>query len=135
MKISRGVCALVVAVVGGLSIVGCAAEVVAPTTPPQIRIQTAAAPTQVCLTARVSGTLVADPRWGVGFRQGPGAPVIKIVFPYGYHAFATAPAIPIVDERGRLVANVGDSIDTAGGWDNRAAPLNESVSICGLDPV
>jgi hypothetical protein len=86
-----------------------------PSATAEIPIATANAPSDICLTASIRGKLVADARWGVGLQHEPGLPVVKLIFPFGYRAFATQPRISIVDAEGRVVAHEGDHIMGPGG--------------------
>ncbi len=67
----------------------------------------------VCNAARVGGTLVPDPSFGVGLQNGDrrdGA-----VWPNGYSARRVNGVIELLDPSGAVVARQGDHILAAGG--------------------
>ena len=68
-----------------------------------------------CMDALASGELVADARWGVALGQIDG-PTIQVMWPAGYSARQVAGRIELLDERGSLVARVGDAVTIGGGF-------------------
>lgn len=67
----------------------------------------------VCEMARVGGTLVADPTFGLalqnpGYRNGA-------IWPHGYSARRESGVVVLLDPSGRVVAREGDRILAAGG--------------------
>ncbi len=99
---------------------GCAAvgdpSATPPSQPATIPIWTLAslAPTDTCMQARGGGILVADPRSGLGFSRGER--LIHVYWPHGYAARLEADRLALVDPEGKVVARVGDTIGTAGGY-------------------
>jgi hypothetical protein len=68
-----------------------------------------------CMDALASGELVADARWGVALGQVDG-PTIQVMWPAGYSARQMAGMIELLDERGVVVARVGDAVTIGGGF-------------------
>jgi len=67
----------------------------------------------VCEMARVGGTLVADPSFGLAF-QNPGYRN-GAIWPHGYSARRESGVILLIGPSGRVVAREGDRILAAGG--------------------
>lgn len=65
------------------------------------------------MQARVGGTLVADPTYGLAF-QNPGY-VNGAVWPYGFTARRESGVILLIGLAGQVVAREGDRILAAGG--------------------
>jgi hypothetical protein len=79
-----------------------------------VAIQTQA-PQSICAAARVGGTLVADPDYGLGYKADGGTR--GVVWPHGYSARREQDGIVVlIDPSGRIVAREGDSIESAGTW-------------------
>jgi hypothetical protein len=78
-----------------------------------VAIRTRAQPTVVCMQARVGGTLVADPTYGLAL-QNPGY-VNGAIWPYGFTARREAGVILLIGVAGQVVAREGDRILAAGG--------------------
>lgn len=72
------------------------------------------APTDACRSALGGGILVADSRSGLGFSSGER--LIRVYWPFGYAARLEADRLALVDPEGQIVARVGDTIGTAGGY-------------------
>jgi hypothetical protein len=90
-----------------------------------VTIQTSA-PAPVCAAARVSGSLVADPVYGLAFKSDGG--VRGVVWPNGYSARRGKDGVVVlIDPSGRTVAREGDTIVSAGAWsdDDIAFPCGE----------
>jgi hypothetical protein len=67
------------------------------------------------MEALLTGTLVQDPRSGLGVQDAAGA-VTPIVWPFGYTARDEVGRLALVDEMGRVVAHEGDQIMVGGGF-------------------
>jgi hypothetical protein len=65
--------------------------------------------------ALMTGTLVEDPRSGLGVEDVAGA-VTPVVWPFGYTARNEVGRLALVDEAGRVVAHEGDEIMVGGGF-------------------
>jgi hypothetical protein len=70
----------------------------------------------VCQAARVGGTLVADPTYGLAFKNG--GKVQGVVWPHGYSARRESGVVFLIDPSGRTVAREGDRIESAGVWND-----------------
>lgn len=68
----------------------------------------------VCEMARVGGTLVADPTFGLAF-QNPGYPNVGAIWPHGYSAQRESGVVVLLSQSGLVVAREGDRILAAGG--------------------
>jgi hypothetical protein len=85
---------------------------------------------QVCLMARVSGTLVPDPRWGLALSD-PTGRRSKPVWPAGVVALRDGDRIGLFDHSGRLIAHAGDTIESGGGLIGANGDLDNTTMICG----
>ena len=81
-----------------------------------VAIHTAAQPILVCELARVSGTLVPDPTFGLALQNG--ADRRGATWPYGYTARRSSGVVELLDPSGRIIARAGDLIVAAGGATN-----------------
>lgn len=88
-------------------------------------IKTASQPSEACMMALLSGTLVEDPRSGLAVSDGQGN-ITPVEWPYGYSARNELSTIVLVDERGQAVAREGDQVQLGGGLGN------ELWHACGL---
>jgi len=82
-------------------------------------------PGEVCLAARISGVLTADPTYGLGlWRNGA---VRGILWPHGYSARYELGGIVLINPSGRIVAREGDDVVMAGftSDDRISHPCNE----------
>ncbi len=98
-------------------VVGCTAAPVGPVT-----LQTQPE-RSVCDAARVAGVLVADPAYGLAYKEKDGTH--GVVWPNGYSARRGQDGVVVlIDPSGRLVAREGNAIESAGNWhgDNVAFP-------------
>ncbi len=91
-----------------------------------VAIRTHSQPNEVCASARVGGTVVGDPTFGLalenpGYRQG-------VIWPYGFSAQRVAGVIVLIDPSGKIIAHEGDRILAAGG----AATDNEVDVECDI---
>jgi hypothetical protein len=84
-------------------------------------------PTPDCMDALITGTLVADERWGIALESGGARS--KVIWPNGYHGVRDGTVLALVDGRGRLIGRVGDVIESGGG--NVGGPDN-TVVLCDL---
>ena len=65
--------------------------------------------------ALLSGTLVSEPRSGLGIDDGSEL-LTAVIWPFGYTARDDVGRVALVDETGRVVAHVGDEIMLGGGF-------------------
>lgn len=80
----------------------------------------------VCEIARVAGVLVADPAYGLAYKEEEGTR--GVVWPNGYSARRGQDGVvALIDPAGRIVAREGDAIESGGYWqgDNVAFPCGE----------
>lgn len=68
----------------------------------------------VCDLARAEGTLVVDPRSGLGL-ESPGSSSRPISWPYGFSARMDQGRWALIDDHGAVVARTGDALTMAGG--------------------
>jgi hypothetical protein len=78
-----------------------------------VTIRTRTRPDEVCNQARVGGVLVADPTYGLAFKN-PGY-VQGAVWPFGYSARRESGVIVLLGPSGQVVAREGDRVLAAGG--------------------
>ena len=71
---------------------------------------------QSCMTALLTGVLVADERWGLAIDVGE-AEVQKVSWPFGFAARADGDGLVLVDTThgGAIVAREGDRVQIGGG--------------------
>jgi hypothetical protein len=67
-----------------------------------------------CMTALLSGSLVADARLGIAIAGSDGT-LVKVRWPSGYVGRQTGSVVELLDGEGRVVARVGDHVETGGG--------------------
>ena len=79
-----------------------------------VGIRTASQPSEACMMALLSGTLVEDPRSGLAVSDGQGN-VTPVEWPYGYSARNELSTIVLVDDRGQVVGREGDQVQLGGG--------------------
>jgi hypothetical protein len=91
-----------------------------------VSLRTAPAPAEACLLALRIGTLVEDPRSGLGIKDVTGE-VTPVTWPFGYSTRPDFGGLALVDERGAVVAHVGDTVELGGGGD-------DFWIACGLTP-
>lgn len=85
-------------------------------------------PANACMEALITGRLVPHPDWGLALQAPGGGELSHPIFPFGYTAARQGEAIVLLDENGRLVARVGDTIQSSGGFiGNELDPL---VALC-----
>jgi len=92
-----------------------------------VSLRTAQEPAQACLLALRTGTLVEDPRSGLGVRAVTGE-VTPVTWPFGYSTRLDFGGLALVDENGAVVAHVGDTVELGGGGD-------DFWIACGLTPL
>lgn len=83
--------------------------------PTSVGLRTAPAPAQACMDALIGGTLVRHAPSGLGITDADGQ-TTTVVWPFGYSARDEGGRIALVDERGQVVAHVGDEIQVGGGF-------------------
>ena len=66
------------------------------------------------MAARTEGTLVREPRSGVGLRVDPDL-VYQVIWPYGYSARDDDGRLALLDATGKVVAHEGDRVAIGGG--------------------
>ena len=64
--------------------------------------------------ALTNGTLVQDPRSGLGL-ENPAGEVTAVIWPFGYSTRLEIDGIALVDETGTVIAHEGDALEVAGG--------------------
>ena len=64
-----------------------------------------------------TGTLVEDPRSGLGIEDSTGS-ITPVIWPFGYSTRLDVGGIALVDGEGRVVARVGDTIELGGEGDD-----------------
>lgn len=84
-------------------------------TPESIALLTEPAPAQACMGALAQGTLVPDPRSGLGIVS-PGGERTPVMWPFGYSARLVDGVIELVDNTGTFVAREGDTVAIGGGF-------------------
>jgi hypothetical protein len=67
-----------------------------------------------CPVAFARGRLVSDANWGIAFVRDDTSVTTKVLWPSGYSARPGSPA-EVLDETGRVVARVGDTVMLPGG--------------------
>jgi hypothetical protein len=77
-------------------------------------LRTAPAPAEDCDMALLAGTLVEDPRSGLGVEDVTGT-VTPVLWPFGYSARPDLGGIALVDANGAVIAHVGETIELGGG--------------------
>ena len=82
-----------------------------------VAIRTRAQPNTVCMAARVGGILVADPTFGLAFKNSDDdlEYVNGAVWPYGFSARRENGVILLIGPGGQVVAHEGDRMQAAGG--------------------
>jgi hypothetical protein len=72
---------------------------------------------QACMSALLTGVLVADERWGIAVEDGAGR-VVKVIWPSGYAARQDGTRLVLIDtEHGdAVVAREGDLVGVGGGF-------------------
>ena len=93
-----------------------------------VSLRTAQAPATECEMALLTGTLVEEPRSGLGVDDGSEL-LTAVVWPFGYTARDDVGRVALVDETGRVVAHVGDEIMLGGGFGTDAFHACGQVSI------
>lgn len=70
-----------------------------------------------CPAALLEGRLVADPASGLAIQavDAPDAPIVTVVWPFGYTARVDTVGYALVDERGATIAHAGDLVGIGGG--------------------
>jgi type IV pilus biogenesis protein CpaD/CtpE len=114
--VRRGLLASILAVL----VAGCASAPIGPVT---LRTQP---PSTVCEAARVAGVLVADPAYGLAYKEKSGTR--GVVWPNGYSARRGQDGVVVlIDPSGRVIAREGDAIQSMGNWhgDNIAFPCGD----------
>jgi hypothetical protein len=84
----------------------------------------------LCAAANASGTLAADPRWGVALRGGSN--VREVIWPHGFSAADDHFGRALLDPGGRVVARVGDYVWIGGGG---VPGRGDAFGACHLPPV
>ena len=80
-----------------------------------VPLLTAARPPDACMDALASGRLVATPVSGLGLLAADGS-LMAVEWPFGYRAVIVGGLIVLLDDEGRAVARVGDTIQVGGGF-------------------
>ena len=93
-----------------------------------VAIQTRPRPDDMCLQARLGGTLVADATYGLalenpGYRMG-------VVWPFGFTARRESGVIVLLGPSGNVIAREGDRIQAGGG-----SAGDDAVGVCGTIQV
>ena len=78
-----------------------------------VSLRTAPAPADMCDIALTSGTLVQDPRSGLGL-ENPAGEVTPVVWPFGYSTRMDMGGIALVDATGKVIAHEGDALEVGG---------------------
>ena len=97
-----------------------------------VSLRTAQAPATECEMALLTGTLVEEPRSGLGVDDGSEL-LTAVVWPFGYTARNDVGRIALVDETGRVVAHAGDEIALGGGFGAEAFHACGQVSVVAPD--
>ena len=100
----------------GLVASACAAAEPSEGEPTLVAIPTAEPPTGqlACMDALLTGRLVADEDAGVGIQAADGTTIV-VVWPHGWVAVDQDNTRAVVNDRGDLVARVGDQVAIGGG--------------------
>ncbi|MCI0582453.1 MAG: hypothetical protein L0227_06075 [Chloroflexi bacterium] len=97
------------------SIAACAERAPEPeTTVELVAITTARQPADFCMEALISGVLVEHPVWGLALGE-PGGDQSRPIFPFRYSAVRVNGTVVLLDAEGKVVARVGDRIESSGG--------------------
>lgn len=107
-------------------VVGCGSDVPEPTI---IAIPTTA-PAGMYLQALVGGRIVASDRWGIALADATGQ-VSKVLWPNGFHGVVDDSRVALVDGAGRLVAHVGDTFRSSGGFVGANGDPDHTMLVCG----
>ncbi|HEX2755540.1 MAG TPA: hypothetical protein VHM48_08755 [Candidatus Limnocylindrales bacterium] len=107
-------------------VAGCGSTVPEPTI---IAIPTSAAGGG-CLDAPVGGRVITSQRWGIAIADETGR-VSKLFWPNGVHGQMDGDRVALVDGSGRLVAHVGDTIRSGGGFIGANGDPDNTMMVCG----
>jgi hypothetical protein len=88
------------------------------------------APSSVCMDALITGRLVANAAWGIALIDASGQ-VSKVLWPNGFHGVLDGSVLFLVDGQGRVVARVGDVIQSGGGFIGANGDPDHTVVLCG----
>jgi hypothetical protein len=83
----------------------------------QVLIKVPAVEPQACMDALLSGTLAVNNQTGLGVENG--GEKMAVEWPFGYSARMELGVVALVDETGKTVAKVGDTISVGGGFGNQ----------------
>ncbi|MDQ3127553.1 MAG: hypothetical protein M3Q66_03740 [Chloroflexota bacterium] len=110
----------------GLVVVGCGAP------PPELTLIAVptAPPSDACLLALVGGRVVASERWAIALQDTTGR-VSKVLWPNGFRGVQDGVRLALVDRDGRVVAQVGDTISSGGGFVGPNGDPDNTMLVCG----
>ncbi|MBA2717750.1 MAG: hypothetical protein H0U52_00715 [Chloroflexi bacterium] len=113
-------------VIVGSMLAACAAE------PPEMTIIAVptAPPSDACLDALGGGRVVAFERWAIALQDTTGQ-VSKVLWPNGFRGVQDGARLALVDRDGRVVAHVGDTISSGGGFIGPNGDPDNTMLVCG----
>lgn len=89
-----------------------------------------APPSDACLDALVGGRLVESERWAIALQDTTGQ-VSKVLWPNGFRGVRDGARLALVDQDGRVVAHVGDTISSGGGFIGPNGDPDHTMLVCG----
>jgi len=110
----------------GAALAGCGAPTPELTT---IAVPTSP-PSDHCLDALVGGRVVASERWGIALQDLDGR-VSEVLWPNGFRGVQDGARVALVDGGGQIVAEVGDTIQSGGGFVGANGDPDNTMLVCG----
>ena len=83
-----------------------------------VNIKTAPAVAQACMDALAGGKLAVNNESGLGITSADGE-AMPVEWPFGYTARNELGTTVLVDDKGQVVAKVGDDVSVGGGFGNK----------------